>query len=196
MKFKKDDEGKLVLDDKGDPIAIDEQGEVIPLDKVVSLGKHTRVETERDDYRGQVEKLNGQIADLQKSSGNAEELQKKLDELTEAATKEKADFEGRMGAKDREYALDMSLASLGLTDEAKRKAAKALIDAEKLGVEGGKLTGFDSESFKKDNAWLFETTESAASAAASRGAGGGLTIEEAEKLTMDEYAKARADGKI
>lgn len=193
MRFKKDDEGKLVLDDGGDPIAIDSAGEVIPLDKVVSLGKHQRIEGERDELKTEVEKLRGQVTELQKVSGDKEALEKKLAEITDGAEKAKTDLETRMAARDKEYALDTALLKAGCRDT---KAARAHVDLEALKLDGEALAGFDADTFKKDRPYLFEASTKVDSAAASKGAGGGLTNDDLEKMSMDEYAAARKDGKV
>jgi hypothetical protein len=193
MKFKKDDEGKLVLDDAGDPIAIAENGDVIPLDKVVSLGKHARVEEERDAFKEKAAKLEGQIAELSKLPGQTEELKKKLDEMTEAAAKERTEFEGRMSARDKEFALETALLKAGCLDT---KAARAHVDMDKLSIgEDGKLAGFDAESFAKDKSYLFEPPRKVDSAGPSRSASG-YSQEDIDKMSVDEYKKARDEGKI
>jgi hypothetical protein len=170
MKFKKDDEGKLVLDDNGDPIAIDAQGETIPLDKVVSLGKHQRIEGERDEYKAQAEKLTGQIAELQKTSGDKEELAKQLADLVADSEKTKADFETKMAARDKEHALDTALLKAGVKPDA-LKGAKAYVDLEALKLDDEALSGLDLEAFKKDKPYLFGTGTPVDSAAPSRGTG-------------------------
>ena len=191
VKFKKDDEGKLVLDDAGDPIAIDGEGNVIPLDKVVSLGKHQRVEGERDDYKAQAGKLQKQIEDLSAKGGDAEALQKQIDELKASAATEKDELEKKLSDKDTEFAratkdhaIDTALLGAGVPAE-RIKAARALLDVDKVELSNGMLTGLDVESFKKDNAYLFETAGSAASAAASRS---GPSPEESERLSEARQA--------
>lgn len=171
MKFKKDDEGKLVLDDNGDPIAISESGEVIPLDKVVSIGKYQRVEEERDEAKKQLTALTTKVSDLEKVSGDKEALEKQIAEIKETAEKEKGELETRIAARTRDYALDTALLGSGVPAD-RLKAAKAYIDAEKLELDGDALKGFDAEAFKKDHVFLFETTESSSSAAPSRGGAG------------------------
>jgi hypothetical protein len=167
VKFKKDDEGKLVLDDAGDPIAISESGEVIPLDKVVSVGKYSRVEAERDELKTKVGELEGQIAELGKGAGDAEALKAKVDELTARVEADKTEFDARMAVRDKEYALDTALLAAGCRDT---KAARAHVDMEALKVEGGKLAGFDPESFKKDRPYLFGETETVSTGLPSNGA--------------------------
>ncbi len=171
MKFKKDADGNLVLDVNGDPIAVDGQGETIPLDKVVSLGKHQRIETERDEYKSKVEELTGQIGDLQKLSGDKEALEAKFAEVTKSAETSKTEFEAKLAARDKEHVLDTTLLGAGI-DIKRLKAAKALIDQEGIAVVNGKLDGLDLESFKKDNDYLFGATTTVDTGAASRGAAG------------------------
>lgn len=171
MKFKKDDKGKLELDEKGDPIAITEEGETIPLDKVVSLGKHTRVETERDELKTENAKLTTQIGELSKLTGDKEALEKRITEITEGSEKTKTDLEARLATRDKEYALDTALLGAGVSEK-KLKAAHAYVDMEKITVADGKLSGLDLESFKKENDFLFGPPVKVDSAAASRSAGG------------------------
>lgn len=172
LKFKKDAEGKLVLDDEGNPIAIDGEGNPIPLDKVVSLGKHQRIEGERDEYKSKVEELTGQISELQKSAGNAEELKAKVEELTTKSAATETEFQAKIAARDKEYVLDTALLGAGVPAD-RLKAAKALVDPEKIAVVNGKLDGLDLDTFKKDAAYLFTESTTVSSAAASRGAAGG-----------------------
>jgi hypothetical protein len=194
VKFKKDDEGKLVLDDAGDPIAISESGEVIPLDKVVSLGKHERVASERDEYKTEVENLRKQIDDLSAKGGSVEEMQKQIDDLKAKAEADKTDFEKRLSDKDvefaarsKEHAIETALVGAGIPNE-RLKAAKALIDTEKVELSNGQLTGLDLESFKKDNGYLFDAGKKVASAAPASG----VSTEDLEKLDMDAYVEARS----
>lgn len=191
MKFKKDDEGKLVLDEKGDPIAISESGEAIPLDKVVSLVKHQRIESERDDLKEQLDKLQGQVADLGKLSGDKEALEKKVAEMQEASERERGEYESKITARTRDYALDTTLLASGVPAD-RLKAAKAYVDAEKLELEGEKLKGFDVESFKKEHEYLFESTDALSGGLPPRG----RAKPDPESMSVDEYAKARADGLI
>lgn len=179
MKFKKDDEGKLVLDDSGDPIAIDNEGNTIPLDKVVSLGKHQRIEDERNELKAKVDELTKQIGDLQKVAGDAEATKTKLEELAKTAEEAQADFEARMAARDREYALDIALRDAGVPKDL-ITGAKAYIGDE-VRYEGGRLTGFDAESFKKERPFLFPKQETFGTGAPPSGA---PANEEAERISQ------------
>lgn len=178
MKFKKDEEGKLVLDDNGDPIAVDEKGDAIDLSKVVAAGKHERVTGELEEYKAKVGDLEAKIEDLNKSVGNAEELKVKVAELTEATEKAKADFESKLAeretefaSKERDNAIDKALLGAGLQGENRLKAARALIDMEAVKYEDGKLSGLDLDTFKQENDYLFATGKTVKTALKSDGSG-------------------------
>lgn len=185
--FKKDAEGKLELDDKGDPIPIEDDGDKKADEdageekKVVSLGKYQRIEGERDEYKSKAADLEKQIASLTKSVGNADELKAKVEELTTKSESERVEFETRMAARDKEYALDTTLLAAGCRDT---KAARAHVDFDAIKVEDGKLSGFDAEAFKKDKPYLFNTTEKVSSAAASSGAGAETEASVFEKAAL------------
>ena len=170
MEWRKDEDGKLVLDDNGNPIAVDSKGEVIPLDKVVSLGKHQRIEAERDEHKAQAERLAVQIAELEKNAGDKDALTAQLAEMKAEAEKAATDFEARMATRDKEYALDTMLLGAGVPAP-RLKAAKALIDTEALALVNGKLDGLDLDAFKADAGYLFDAPAVKDSAAVSRGTG-------------------------
>lgn len=195
MKFKKDADGKLVLDDDGDPIAVSDKGEPIDLSKVVALGKHERIASERDEYKGEVEKLRTQIDELSAKSGSVEDLQKQITELKEKAESDKDDFEKRLTDKDAEFAanakdhaIDVALLGVGV-DKGMLRAAKALVDPGKMTLsDDGALIGFDGERFKTDYPSLIGSSATLATGAPPSGSAG---TDDLDKLDMDAYAKAR-----
>lgn len=166
MKFKKDEEGKLVLDEDGDPIAVSEKGEVIPLDNVVSLGKHQRVETERDTLKEQVEKMTADLEAIKANAGDTDALKKQIDELTEQAANAKTEFETKLTATERDHAIETALLGAGCVDT---KAARAHIDFDAVKLADGKLSGLDLESFKTDRPYLFGSETLLKSAASTSG---------------------------
>ncbi len=140
MKFRKDDDGKLVLDDNGDPIAVSDKGNVIDLTKIVSEDKHNRIASEREEYKSKVEELQKQIGELSAKSESAEELQKQIAELKASATESESEWKAKLEAREKDHALDTALLGAGVPDKL-LKAAKAMIDPEK---------GFEPESFKSE----------------------------------------------
>ena len=103
MNWKKDEDGKLVVDEGGDPMALSESGEVIPLDKVVSLGKHARVESERDELKAQVDKLTGDIEALNASAGDAEKLKAEVERITAESESAKTEWEGKLASREKNH---------------------------------------------------------------------------------------------
>jgi len=184
LTYKKDAEGKLVLDDNGDPVL---------LDRVVLAEKHERIAAERDELKTRVDDLDGRIKELSEASGTAEELKAKVDELTAAQEKTASEYEQRMAEREREYALDTALLGAGLKPE-RLKAAKALIEG--VEIRDGKLEGLDLEAFKGANEYLFDVPKEGSAGLPPRGAGGALTQEEIDRMSVDEYAEARKSGKI
>jgi vacuolar-type H+-ATPase subunit I/STV1 len=182
MKFKRDAEGKLVLDDHGNPILVDDDGKELALDalapvkegddkKVVSLGKYERVEGERDEYKKQLTTLQGEVEGLKTSAGDADALKSKVEELTSGTAKLTEEFDAKMAARDKEHALDTALLGAGVKPAA-LKAAKAYVDLDTLKLEGEALSGLDLETFKKDQAFLFAPVTKVATGAPSRGGAG------------------------
>lgn len=197
MRFKKDEDGKLVVDENGDPIAIDSEGNPIPLDKVISEGKHTRllsrVEQERDTYKEELEKLRAQVDELSKITNDKEELEKQLATIREESAKTKEELERALQERERTYALDTLLLGAGVPKE-RLRAAKALID--EVEVEDGQVKGFDLDAFKKENAYLFAQPQVGNTAMPQRSAGGKPTVEELGKMPIDEYKKLVDEGVI
>lgn len=114
MKFKKDGDGKLVLDDNGDPIAISAGSEPIDLTKVVSIAKHDRVAGERDEHKERAESLQKQITGLQEQvSKDTKEFEREL-----------ADKDAEFAAKAKGFAIDgaMGVAATALASGVKEGA--------------------------------------------------------------------------
>lgn len=179
MKFKKDDEGKLVLDDSGDPIAVDDAGEAIDLSKVVAIGKYQRTESERDTYQEQNATLQADIAKLQESAGSAEELKAKVDELTAKAAAEATEFETKLAAAEREHAIETALLAAGCRDT---KAARTHIAAEAVTVADGKISGLDLDALQKERPYLFTPSATASTGAKPNGPAKASAEQENEKF--------------
>lgn len=188
MRFKKDDEGGLVLDESGDPIAVSDKGDVIDLSKVVSLSKHERIATERDEYKGQLEGLQARIEELSAKAEGNDALQSQIAEIKAKAETDRAELEGRLSSAATEYALDTALLGAGV--EADRlKAARAYVERDKLTIdESGRLSGLDIDALKADHAFLFGPL----STTSSGGDPAGFVESDLSRMDMDAYAKARA----
>lgn len=167
MNWKKDEEGALVLDENGDPIALSDKGEVIPLDKVVALGKHQRVEAERDELKARVEQMTADLEELKGKAGDNDALKEQIEKLSADAEAAKSEFEVKLSAAERDHAIEAALLGAGCIDT---KSARAHIDADGVKLIDGKLDGLDLEAFRTDRPYLFEADTKVKSAAPSSGA--------------------------
>lgn len=121
----------------------------------VSKDKYAALETASAGYKQQLDQITGELTTLQSAKGTDAETKAALDALQQkyeadtAALQEqisKAQFDGLLGA---------ALAGSHVRSD---KAARALLDMEKIKVEDGKLVGFDDQlaDLRKNAAFLFE----------------------------------------
>lgn len=99
-----------------------------------------------------------QIAKLGKAAEGNEELQKQITDLTEANKKAADEYAAALAKKDYDVALDRALT----VSKAKNlKALTALLDLDKVKLEGETLTGLDEQitALKESDAYLFEAEE-------------------------------------
>ena len=117
--------------------------------------KYAALETASAGYKQQLDQITGELTTLQSAKGTDAETKAALDALQQkyeadtAALQEqisKAQFDGLLGA---------ALAGSHVRSD---KAARALLDMEKIKVEDGKLVGFDDQlaDLRKNAAFLFE----------------------------------------
>lgn len=112
----------------------------------------------KNDFNDKVAKLNeaqAQMEGLQQVGANAEELQKKFNELQAANAKAAAEA----FAKDTESRIMRSVLKAGARDE---NAVRAMLDMSKIEVDPEKgITGLDEqlETLQKEKAWAFSTGE-------------------------------------
>lgn len=121
----------------------------------VSKDKYAALETASAGYKQQLDQITSELAELKSAKGTDADTKAALDALQSkyeadtAALQEqinKAQFDGLLGA---------ALAGSRVRSD---KAARALLDLEKIKVEDGKLVGFDDQlaDLKKNAAFLFE----------------------------------------
>ena len=121
----------------------------------VSKDKYAAMETASAGYKQQLDQITGELTTLKSAKGTDAETKAALDALQQkyeadtAALQEqlsKAQFDGLLGA---------ALAGSHVRSD---KAARALLDLDKIKVEDGKLVGFDNQlaDLRKNAAFLFE----------------------------------------
>lgn len=111
-------------------------------------------EQEIRELRRQLEARDTQLKDLEGKAAGNEELKKALNEAQEANKKAAEEWEARAAQMRRNFALEKALM------EAKARNAKAvmaLLDMEKITLDGDKLLGLNEqlEALKESDAYLF-----------------------------------------
>lgn len=113
-----------------------------------------KAKADYEDVKAQLETANATITDLKKNNVDNEKLQNKV---TEYET-EIAKLKDEAAKKDFNYRLEDALKG----SKAKNlKALKALLDMEKVKLEGDKFTGLEEQltALKESDAYLFDAEE-------------------------------------
>ncbi|UZT28562.1 putative minor structural protein [Bacillus phage vB_BceS_LY5] len=117
-------------------------------DKIAELNAANETIKERDK----------QLTDLGEKAKGHEELQKQITDLTEANQKAAEEYAATLAKKDYDHALSKALSG---TKAKNVKALTALLDLDKVKLEGESLTGLDEQinALKESDAYLFEVEQ-------------------------------------
>ena len=156
--------------------------------------------TERDGFKDQLKQRDSDITELKKSAATADELKTKFTELETKYQKDTGDLSTKLVQQAFDAKLDLSL-----TGKVKNpKAARALLDIEKIKFKDGELDGLEPQltALKTSDPYLFneEPGKPAGKTPPAGGAGGDkdssfqavlVKIEEGEveesKIIQDGY---------
>lgn len=121
----------------------------------------TRLTTERDSQKTQLEQRDKDIADLQKKAGDNEALTAKITELQAKYDKDTADLHATLDEQARDHATDNLFASVKFTSSYAKKAAIAEFKAAKHEFKDGKFVGGEAilKQMQKDNPDAFVAEE-------------------------------------
>ena len=109
--------------------------------------------TERDGFKDQLKQRDTDITELKKSAASADDLKTKFSELETKYQKDTGDLSAKLAQQAFEAKLDLSL-----TGKVKNpKAAKALLDVEKIKLKDGELDGLEPQlaALKTSDPYLF-----------------------------------------
>lgn len=149
-----------------------------------------KAKADYEDVKAQLETTNATITDLKKNNVDNEKLQNKV---TEYET-EIAKLKDEAAKKDFNYRLEDALKG----SKAKNlKALKALLDMEKVKLEGDKFTGLEEQltALKESDAYLFDAEEQQPPQLGgfkptnTGGAPKGITKEQFNKMSYSERAE-------
>jgi DNA repair exonuclease SbcCD ATPase subunit len=113
---------------------------------------------EAKDYKSQLDARDKQLAELEPKAAGNEALLQQIQKLQDENKTAKTDYEQKLAETQRTFALDSALSGAKVKN---LKAVKALLDAEKIKLDGDKLSGLDEqlEALKTSDAYLFESVE-------------------------------------
>lgn len=149
-----------------------------------------KAKADYEDVKAQLETANATITDLKKNNVDNEKLQNKV---TEYET-EIAKLKDEAAKKEFNYRLEDALKG----SKAKNlKALKALLDMDKVKLEGDKFTGLEEQltALKESDAYLFDTEEQQPPQLGgfkptnTGGASKGITKEQFHKMSYSERAE-------
>lgn len=131
----------LGLEDAAIDKVLDEASKDIEKEKA----KRERAEEDLSEVKKQLEARNGDLEELKKSAGNAEEVQKKLDELQAKYDTDTKAFQDQLDARNYADAMTAAIAKSGIkfSSKAAEKAFRAELKEKGLTVKDGALDGFE-----------------------------------------------------
>jgi hypothetical protein len=120
----------------------------------VDKGKFTAAEQIKKDLETQIADRDSQLETLKKSAGDNETLKAKIAELQNENTAFKTDYENKLKAAQLDAALDRKLFEVKAVDNV---AVKALLDMNKISLDGENLIGADEQikALQDSKKWAF-----------------------------------------
>lgn len=121
--------------------------------------KADQVKEDLEAAQNQLADRDKDIAELKKSSGDAESIREQLEELQGKYDKETEEYKAQLARRDYQTAIDKAIADSGVKFSSKsaEKAFRAGIGDSKLEIKDGVLDGFDKylEKAKSDDPGAF-----------------------------------------
>jgi len=166
--------------------------------KVVNTTKEqlNTVTTERDDLKGQLADRDKQLDSLKDKAKGNDDLSAEIERLKQENADKTAELQGKLEKQAFEFSLDKALAAAKVRNP---KAVKALLDTEKIQLDGEKLLHLDDQlaALKESDAYLFDTEEKPAGgpsfSTGAHGKGDPITNEEFSKMGYSERVKLKQD---
>ena len=125
-------------------------------DQYIPISRFNEVNSEKKELKTQLDERDTQLKELKtKASGN-EELTTKISELEALNNTTKTEYEEKMKALRKETSIELALKD----EKAKNiKAVKALLDLEKVSMDGENLIGLEEQlkTLKESESYLFGT---------------------------------------
>ena len=116
--------------------------------------KYNEVAEAKKKLEADIAERDKQLEDLKKAAGSNEELKKQIETLQAENKKAAEEWQAKMAQMQLDFALERALTAAKAKNP---KAVKALLDLEKVKLDGDKLLGLDDQlkELQKSDAYLF-----------------------------------------
>lgn len=105
--------------------------------------------------QSQIDDRDKQLTEIKRSAGDNEELKSKIKSLQDANKQVAEDYQAKLAEQSKESKIELALRDAKAKNP---KAVKALLDLNKVSVDGDNLIGFNEqiEKIKETDAYLFQ----------------------------------------
>ncbi|WP_077622007.1 phage scaffolding protein [Sediminibacillus massiliensis] len=116
------------------------------------------LESQIENYKQQIQDRDTQLDELKEKAKGNEEMQQKIADLQKANEEDAKQWEGKLLEERKEAKLELALKDAKAKNN---KAVKALIDAEKISLDGDNLIGLEEQLKKvqEESPYLFGEEE-------------------------------------
>ncbi|WP_373894456.1 phage scaffolding protein [Virgibacillus sp. CBA3643] len=116
------------------------------------------LESQIADYDQQIKDRDKQLEDLQKQAKGNDDLQQTIKDLQKANDDAQKDFDAKLAQQKKESKLEIALKDAKARNP---KAVKALLDDEKISIDGDNLIGLEDQlkGLQESDAYLFGEDE-------------------------------------
>jgi DNA repair exonuclease SbcCD ATPase subunit len=132
--------------------------------------KYNEVAEAKKKLEADIAERDKQLEDLKKAAGTSEELKKQIEQLQADNKKASEEWQAKMAHMQLDFAIEKALTAAKAKNA---KAVKALLDLEKVKLDGEKLLGLDDQlkELQKSDAYLFGESGKVGSGTNPPGAG-------------------------
>jgi len=119
------------------------------------IGKSFVARSDFNEKLSDLKAANTRIGELENAAGGAENYKEKYEALSVQYEADKKTFADQLVSAKRDYALEAKIAKSGVKNV---KAFKALLDMEKITIDGDEIKGYDDQetAIKKSDPYLFD----------------------------------------
>ena len=134
--------------------------------------KYNEVAEAKKKLEADIQERDNQLEQLKNAAGNSEELKAQIEQLQAENQKAAEEWQAKMAQMQLDFAIEKALAAAKAKNA---KAVKALLDMEKVKLDGDKLLGLDDQlkALQQSDSYLFGESGKVGSGTNPPGAGTG-----------------------